>query len=121
MPLPYPKLLLLLSSVSDEEAPVPIVLKIYALILVGGGRESIIGRLPPYLGSAGWMSNPEPFFVDPQLTPTVHLLPLARCLYVHTLHGVIIFFPHNICSPAFLARTIIDPGCVLGKGQKIGS
>lgn len=54
IPLPYPKLLLLLSFVMDEEAPVTIVFKIYALILVRGGRELIICRLPHYLtGPAG--------------------------------------------------------------------
>lgn len=118
MPLPYPKLLLLLSFVMDGEAPVTIVLMICALILVRGGRELIICRLLPYLEGPAGCGTLSLSLVIPSLHPRF-ISSRWHAAFLCTLYRVIIFPPLYTCSPASLARTIIDPGCVLGKGQKI--
>lgn len=90
LPLPYPKLLLLLSFLSDEEAPAPTGLKIYALILVRGRRELIICHLPPYLAVLAGCGTL--ILVDPRLTPTVHLF-LWHAAFMCTLYTESSYFP----------------------------
>lgn len=94
----YPKLLLLRFYVSDEEALIPIVLKIYIWRLVRSKVELNIYHRTSYLALLVWsrILGSTLFFLV--LSPTFHLFLLAHCLCAYILHVVILFFPLHLQS-----------------------
>lgn len=121
----YWKLFLLLLHVGDEEALISIVFKICIWRLVKGRVELNIYHHSFYLAVLEW-STVQRFPLLPLiLLLTVYLFSPAHHLYVYILHIIIIFFPTTfvvqLSSGLYWGMEIIDPCCVLGKGQRIES
>lgn len=86
----HPKLLLLLFNVSNEEALIPIVLKIYIWRLVRSKVELSIYHHASYLACS---RIPRFSSLPLILPPTFHLFFPAHCLSEYTWHVAILFLP----------------------------
>lgn len=111
----YPKLLLLLLEVGEEGAVIPIVLKIYIWRLVRSSEELNIHQHSSYLAVLVWSRVPR-FSQGPLiLLPTFHPFSLAHRL-THIVFSTT--FVVQLSPGLYQAMKIIDPCCVLRKGQR---